>query len=314
MLAAPSLHETDYFIRASASMAGSQPRILKHGDTFGLFDAHGDVLPGAAEAQGLYHRDTRYLSGFHLLIAGRHPLLLSSNLLLNNAALTANLTNPDILDGDTLVLPRDVVHVARTRFIWQGSVYERLALRNFGVEALELDLDLAFADIFEARGFSRKTRGTTRTDTPSNRSVRFIYTGEDGGEDGHVRTTTLRFDPPPDHLSPTEARYRLKLAQGDDVSLFVTVACGDDERAAAEPGLDFFHAYKHARRPIREVAGRIAAVQTSNEVVNEILRRSMADLTMLVTETEAGRYPYAGVPWFSTPFGRDGLITALLML
>ena len=314
VLAAPSTRETDYFIRASASMAESQPRILKHGDTFGLFDAHGDILPGAAEAQGLYHRDTRHLSGFHLLIAGRHPLLLSSNLLLNNAALTANLTNPDILVDDTLVLPRDVVHVARTRFIWQGCIYERLSLRNFGVDSLEMDLDLAFAadfaDIFEARGFSRKTRGTTRTEIPSKGSMRFVYTGEDG----HVRTTTLRFDPPPDHLSATEARYRLKLPQGGDTSLFVTVECGDDERAPAEPGLDFFHAYKHARRPIREVTARIAAVETSNEVVNEILCRSMADLTMLMTETEAGPYPYAGVPWFSTPFGRDGLITALLML
>jgi len=304
---------TDFFIRASSSMAEARPRILKHGDTFGVFDHYGDILPDA-EGNGLYHHDTRHLAGFQLFVAGRHPMLLSSTVLLNNAALKADLTNPDILDDDgRLVLPRDVIHMARTRFLWQGRLHERLAVRNFAPQAVEVDVDLVFAadfaDLFEARGMARQSRGQVRGDVQADHTVRFDYDAQDGCQ----RTTTVRFEPPPTRLSIFQARYRLHLASGEQSVIFLSVDCADATDTMT-PMQAFFHGIRHARRPIREVAARSAGVHSSNEVVNEVLCRSAADLTMLMTETEGGPYPYAGVPWYSTAFGRDGLITALLML
>src|SRR5262249_11260273 len=67
-------------------------------------------------------------------------------------------------------------------------------------------------------------------------------------------------------------------------------------------------------REQRRASSGAATVEASNEVFNQVVCRSMADLYMLTTDTPQGAYPYAGIPWYSTTFGRDGLITALQML
>src|SRR5260370_376821 len=68
------------------------------------------------------------------------------------------------------------------------------------------------------------------------------------------------------------------------------------------------------RREMRRSAAGTTSIETSNNIFNEVLCRSMADLNILMTETPQGRYPYAGIPWYSTTFGRDGIITALQTL
>ena len=53
------------FVPAAASLQERRPRTLKCDDTFGLFDHNGDVLSGPGSPDGLFHRDTSYLSHFY---------------------------------------------------------------------------------------------------------------------------------------------------------------------------------------------------------------------------------------------------------
>src|SRR5512146_628536 len=103
-----------YVIPAVTSLEERRPRTLKHGDTFAVFDHNGDALSGPESPEGLYHRDTRYLSYFYLALAGRRPMLLSSTLRDDNAALICDLTNPDLFDANgQVILEHDLIHLRR---------------------------------------------------------------------------------------------------------------------------------------------------------------------------------------------------------
>jgi glycogen debranching enzyme len=301
----------DYYIPASSSPSEHLPRTLKHGDTFAVFDHYGDVVEGAHSSQGVYHHDTRHLSRLALTLYGERLLLLSSNVSLDNALLAVELANPDMYRDGRVVLSRETLHLSRAKFLWQGSCYERLALHNFDSAPHRLRLGVAFAadfvDLFEVRGAERSRRGTLRSERSGDAGVVLRYLGLDGLE----RTTRIDFDPAPTTLSDSAATYDLTLAPGRRQTLLITIRCNGAE--PARPGA-FFPGYRDARRAQRALTRAAAVVDCSNPLLNQVLCRSAADLYMLTTDTPHGPYPYAGIPWFSTAFGRDGIITALEML
>jgi glycogen debranching enzyme len=305
----PSPDETSsFYIQATESIQERWPRTLKSGDTFGLFDALGDVIEPGATPGGLFHRDTRHLSRLEFLIDGQRPLLLSSAVENDNVVLTVDLSNPDIYENGRIVLPREILHVRRSKFLWEATCHERFALHNFDSAPqrcwLTFHFEADFRDLFEIRGMHRARRGAM-TATQDAGALIFRYQGLDGIE----RRTEIRFDPMPDKLSDSHALYDLALKPGEQRAIVVSVRCDPENRP--QP---FSEPYRAARRAAQKASQLGGTVSSANALANRMLHRAGADLSMLVTETPDGPYPYAGTPWFSTPFGRDGLITALLML
>src|SRR6476619_972378 len=116
--------QDQYYILATVSQTVERTAVLKNGDTFAVFDYSGDVAASGLGQQGLYHEGTRYLSRFRLRLNGHTPLLLSSRVKDDNDLFGADLTNPDIPLDEHDVIPRDIVHLFRSRFLWNGALHE----------------------------------------------------------------------------------------------------------------------------------------------------------------------------------------------
>jgi glycogen debranching enzyme len=304
--------QTQFFIPATASLHERRPRTLKHGDSFAVFDHSGDAISGPGSPEGLYHRDTRHLSHLYLTINGTRPMLLSSGLRDDNALLTCDLTNPDFTGPDGRVaVEHDLIHLRRTRFLWDGAVHERITIRNFDTQEHKVSLNIAFAadfaDLFEIRGMTRLRRGTMRDPVLGTDEVLLGYEGRDG----RVRETHLRFDPAPQQLTDSHARFDVPVPPGERRTLYIQICCERTEEPIGALSKHFLKRLRESMQALKQARSRGATVRSSNQLFNEVARRSVADITMLSTDTEYGPYPYAGIPWFSTVFGRDAIITAL---
>ena len=146
----------EFYILATAS-AAEESRVLKMGESFGIFDRYGDILQYGLGEQGIYHEGTRFLSYLELRMGNIRPFLLSSMIKEDNILFTVDSTNPDVYVDGTIALRRGDLHLYRSKFIWQAVCYERLQLVNYSL--------LPIADFFcdsLRRGFCRHFRSARR--------------------------------------------------------------------------------------------------------------------------------------------------------
>jgi glycogen debranching enzyme len=300
---------SEWYVTAASARADESPHVVKSDDSFALFDRFGDIRPWGAGEQGLYHHDTRFLSQLSLTINGVRPLFLGATVKERNNLLIVELMNPDLLAGGTVRLPKGEIHIFRAKLLCDGACYEHIRLSHHGLEPADVEIGLAFdadfRDLFEVRGATRLHSGQRWAPLQRGDLLEFAYLGLDGLH----RASRITLSPSPTGWDGVQARYALTLAPGRDVHLYCTVAC-DIENEVRQRALG----YDAAFRANAEVRSRQESVKcqfgSSNPLVDAWLDRSASDLSMLTTDLPTGPYPYAGVPWYSTTFGRDGIITA----
>jgi glycogen debranching enzyme len=300
-----------FYIRAQSSLADDRTRVLLNGDTFAVFDRYGDIQPLGYGQQGIFYRETRHLSSLRTRIAGQRPLLLSSTVRDDNILLSVDLTNPDMNLPSGEPLLRGSLHIYRSKFLGDGSCFERFTVHNYGQKAVDTELSFSygadFADIFEVRGQKRAHRGTLLAPEQERSGVTLAYEGLDRV----LRRTRLEW---PDSSAAGKGEFSVPvhLEPQEETSFYVNVFC--ETEGARQDAV----AYEDALRAVKtkRMSSPMAHVDvyTSNEQFNDWVNRSRADLEMMIATTPFGPYPYAGVPWFSTVFGRDGIITALELL
>lgn len=281
---------------------------LKDRDTFIVADSHGDI---AGAADGLFHDDTRILSRWEVTLGERSPTLLSGAVSQDNVYFTSHGLNRAIPAPAGPAGPPGVVHIERKRFLWDERLYERIRLTNYAPEPISLPLvirfEADFRDMFEVRGARRRERGRLHPPRVSERVVHFAY----DGLDRVARSSVVSFSEAPTRLTGVEARFDIELAVEGRRDLFVEVGAIE----ADPPGRDRYRsAAARARFAMRARRRQGARISTNGRLFNAWLDKSRADLALLTTPMRTGPYPYAGIPWFSTAFGRDGILTAWQIL
>lgn len=284
--------------------------VMKEAELFLVSGESGD-LSGDTTAHGLYTRDTRYLSRLELRVGGEAPHLLSAyaaqNYRMRFYYQSQRTEMADYDHGRT-----GSVGIERHRVIEGGVLYERISVHNYGLQPVQVVLELRFGadfrDLFEVRGAVRPARGTLLPPEVGRDRVLLAYRGLDE----QVRRTAVEAQPVPEELDGLRARWVLSLQPGAAEEVTLAVA---PELPGGFPEVDGFGpALARVRNAYARWNAQTTAIETDDPLVNRTLERSRLDLRTLLMDLGHGPFPVAGVPWFAVPFGRDSLITALQVL
>lgn len=302
-------YNNQYYILASSTVAEQKAVAFKDGNVFSVLDKYGDIKHYGESVNGIYCMGTRFLSHMELLLEHQAPFILSSSLNEENEMHTVDLTNHEILKDHSSILEKGMVHVLRQQFLFEGVFYETIQLCSFSQDPitfhLSISFDADFKDIFEIRGMKRAQTGSCLEPAILHNEITLSYEGLDDIK----RSTRINLNPPPASVKDKTAEYILTLIPQQCQFIFIGISFEIGENKPKILNND--EAFTTMVHRMNSMKDSVPYISSTNEQFNQWLDRSKSDMFTIITKLETGYYPYAGIPWFCTPFGRDAIITAI---
>ena len=279
---------------------------LVEGATFCISASGGDVRPGAE--QGLFFRDTRFLSHFALTVDGLELEALAAYCPAPYAGTFISRRPPRAGSADSTIL------VVRRRYVGNG-MREDIVVRNLGSETagllLVLQVDADFAGLFEVKeGRARRRDAIESTADTSDLSMSYQF----GADSRAVRVSG---DAKAKAL-PGQITWQLVVEPRSDVPVSIQVIPAQDG-VEIPPRYAPGQPIETSQPAARHEAWRQAAplVHTPEERLGNLLTTSAEDigaLRMFDPDHPDRVVVAAGAPWFMTLFGRDSLLTSWMLL
>lgn len=290
----------------------AHPRhVLKHGNHFLVLDASGLIPACNTLGYGYYRDDTRYLSQWEMYV-DEVPLSLLSSRSDEGFAGTFFYTN-----AQTSILQQQKLTVLR-ELVLSDSVLEKITIENFHPTAVEFELTLLFqsdfADMFEVRGLNLPERGERMLPVgdAADGKLCLAYRCLDGVM---FETTVECLSVRPNSIRDGRMTFRVSLLARQSQTILIRVTTGSGGVCAGgDADLDFATTLKKVQSGFEEFRSDLTMLETSQELFNLSVNRSLKDLYILRQSTPRGIGIGAGVPWYCAVFGRDSAITSLQLL
>lgn len=277
-----------------------------------MTEKNGDIPANSIEGLGLYTKDTRFLSQLEVKINGLKPVLLASAADENYIS-TIRMTNSHMEENGEIILWRESIELQRTRFIYEGALYETVKLTNYFPKAITFDfsiaLDADFTDMFIVRGFKYDKMGEVVERVLGDKAKEIHYVGSDQVN----RATKIKWNVSANSIDETgELHFNVELNHGEhkEITFWIAPCIEGDEPKQ----FDFHEAMTNLKASYSEWNVESASIKSDLPLFDRLYDRGVQDLRVLLTDLGYGKFPVAGLPWFSVPFGRDSLIAALQML